>query len=164
MDTIALLLILYAVYKRFQKKKDGAKKPRKPVENRSSQMRAERAARIHEELQRIKAEKQISTDEAVAASTFAEGGATAAPITMEGESVQESRMEYRGSMNADSFEGECICDPELEHERAAMADPACVYAGEIGRAPALDLSSAGIYQGIVMSEILTRPAQRIRRR
>ena len=67
---------------------------------------------------------------------------------------------WTGSMNIDSDEGEDLCDPSLGHEREIALDPQSVYAGEIGREPLLDTSPRGIMQGVIMSEILNRPAQR----
>ena len=72
--------------------------------------------------------------------------------------------EYMGSMNADTAEGEDACDVVLAHECPERMDPESVYAGEIGREPAVDLSAKGIYQGVVMSEILARPQRRAMRR
>lgn len=71
---------------------------------------------------------------------------------------------FRGSMQVESMEGECICEPELEHKREEKPEPASVYADEIGREPLVDFSPRGMMQGIVMSEILTRPVERARRR
>ena len=75
----------------------------------------------------------------------------------EGEGYQAS---WLGSLDVDSTEGEDLCDPSLGHEREIEVDPKSVYAEEIGREPVLDLSSRGLVQDIIMSEILTRPAQR----
>ncbi len=86
----------------------------------------------------------------------------------EGESVVHPSIaaegSFRGSMQTESTEGECICEPELEHGRKAEPESESVYASEIGREPLVDFSSRGILQGVVMSEILTRPAQRAGRR
>ncbi len=71
--------------------------------------------------------------------------------------------EYMGSLHETSAEGEDFCDPELEHRRFVASSEDSVYAGEIGREPMLDFSAKGLYQGIVMSEILTRPSRRVRR-
>lgn len=68
--------------------------------------------------------------------------------------------DWNGSLNADSAEGEDLCDPSLGHEREISADPQSVYAGEIGREPLVDTSPRGLIQGVIMSEILTRPAHR----
>lgn len=86
----------------------------------------------------------------------------------EGEGIFQTSMmaeeTFRGSMQVESTEGECICDPELEHEREAKPEPANVYAGEIGREPLVDFSPRGMMQGFIMSEILTRPVLRAKRR
>ena len=71
---------------------------------------------------------------------------------------------FRGSMPDESTEGECICDPDLEHERIQNVAPGSVYQNEIGKESLVDFSARGMMQGFVMSEILTRPAQRVRRR
>lgn len=74
------------------------------------------------------------------------------------------RPEYMGSMLVDSDEGEDACDPTLAHDRPERVDPHSVYAGEIGAEHRLDFSPEGLWQGVVMSEILTRPAERQRRK
>lgn len=71
--------------------------------------------------------------------------------------------EYMGSLHETSAEGEDDCDPELEHRRFVAPPEDSVYAEEIGREPMLDFSAKGLYQGVVMSEILTRPSRRVRR-
>ena len=84
----------------------------------------------------------------------------------EGESVTAfARMEpaFRGSMQEESTEGECICDPELGHEREQTPAPDSVYENEIGREPLIDFSAKDWMRGVVMSEILAKPAQRMRR-
>lgn len=82
----------------------------------------------------------------------------------EGEShAAPNAAEYMGSLHETSTEGEDLCDPELEHSRPSPDAPDSVYAGEIGREPMLDFSAKGLYQGIVMSEILARPSRRARR-
>lgn len=78
------------------------------------------------------------------------------------EHMHSAEGEYRGSMEAVATEGMDFCDPALEHARRISPDPESVYAGEIGSQPVLDLSSRGIYQAVVMSEVLARPAQRRR--
>ena len=84
---------------------------------------------------------------------------SAAPAEGEG-SFQQIWM---GSMDAKSNEGEDLCDPELGHERETVLDLQSVYANEIGREKLIDTSARGILQGVIMSEILTRPSQRMRR-
>lgn len=85
----------------------------------------------------------------------------------EGESSAEPELSealFRGSMQVESTEGECTCEPELEHKREDLVTTPEVYAGEIGREPLVDFSSRGVLQGFVMSEILARPDRRVRRR
>lgn len=82
----------------------------------------------------------------------------------EGQSVYAPPPEYAGSMYMDSTEGEDLCDPALEHDRPERTDPHSVYANEIGVQHRLDFSPEGLWQGVVMSEILTRPADRQRRK
>ena len=117
---------------------------------------AERRAKRMEQL-RAEAEKrrtQIPQEKPI---RYAEGEGVFQPTFL-------SEKPFCGSMQVESTEGECICDPELEHEREAKPEPESVYAGEIGREPLVDFSARGLMQGIVMSEILARPAQRTRRR
>ncbi len=74
-----------------------------------------------------------------------------------------AETEYVGSLHEGSFEGEELCDPMLMHDRPMLeVEENSVYEGEIG-GHKLDLSPQGLYQGIVMSEILKRPADRMRR-
>lgn len=74
--------------------------------------------------------------------------------------AESFRMEYMGSLHETSHEGEDLCDPDLEHSRSTPVSLESVYAEEIGREPMLDFSARGLYQGIVMSEILARPSRR----
>ena len=154
MDGFLFLLILYWIFKAVIKKKKGEKgkpltKGMKP--DPEARKRAEREARIHNEKMR----RQLSMfDKPAAAEHQAE------MVSQEGVS---HAVDYRGSLNAETTEGECICDPSLEHGRADLPDPESVYATEITDAPRLDLSPSGIWQGVVMSEILKRPAERFRR-
>lgn len=71
---------------------------------------------------------------------------------------------YTGSLQAESMEGECICDPVLEHVREENTENKGVLANEIGGEPLVDFSAKGVLQGFVMSEILKRPSQRARYR
>ena len=111
-----------------------------------AQQRTERTAKLHAEMEKRKLQQEIKT-----VPTQQPG------VIHEGESHGDA-----GSMMYDSSEGECICDPELEHEREIKVEPESVYANQIGREPLLDFSSKGILQGVVMNEILTRPTQRRR--
>ena len=155
-DGLLTLLILFWVFKAISKKKKGAKpvkktrtvKPRATAEE--IRERAQRAIRMHDELKRREAQKveQIAMPD-MHTHEHAEGE-SCPPVAS-------------GSLQMDSTEGECLCDPLLEHERMAENVPESVYAGEIGREPLLDLSAKGLYQGIVMSEVLKRPGERWRR-
>ena len=85
----------------------------------------------------------------------------------EGESSAAfERMEeaFRGSMQDESAEGECICPPELEHVRTQVPDAQSVYSNEIGKKEIFDFSPRGLVQGFVMGEILNRPARYVRQR
>lgn len=70
------------------------------------------------------------------------------------------RSEYIGSLGVASEEGVDVCDPSLEHGRLAGPVSGGVYEGELGGAPLVDFHARAMMQGIVMSEILTRPSQR----
>lgn len=146
MDGLLALIIIgwiLASLKKKSKKKTAAN--RAILEN-ETQHRASHAAQLRAELEkrRIKQEaKPVQMEQLVMG---------------EGESHGDA-----GSMLFDSDEGECICEPDLEHERETAPVPNSVYADEIGREPVVDFSAKGILQGVVMSEILTRPAQRARR-
>lgn len=157
MDGLLTLLILFWIFKAISKnKKKGAKsvkktrttKPKATAEE--IRERAQRAIRMHDELKRRAAQKgEQNTMTDMHDHEHAEGE-SCLPVGW-------------GSLQIDSTEGECLCDPLLDHERVADNEPESVYAGEIGREPLLDLSTKGLYQGIVMSEVLKRPAERWRR-
>lgn len=117
---------------------------------------AERRAKRMEQL-RVEAEKRRIQIPREKPTQYAEGEGIFQPSF-------RAEEPFRGSMQAESTEGECICDPDLEHERETKPEPASVYAAEIGREPLVDFSARGLMQGFVMSEILTRPAQRASRR
>ncbi len=144
-------MIISASNKKKKKTKTAGKQPnnaaaqRKPA---ASSEREKRIAAIRAEIEKRKAELERQKEQQL---TF---------VPAEGESYAETM----GSMAFDSTEGECICDPELEHERVTEVDPQSVYANEIGAEPVLDFSAKGILQGVIMSEVLTRPAQRARKR
>ena len=80
------------------------------------------------------------------------------------ESTQTELTEVSGSLQAQSTEGECICDPVLEHVREETIESSSIYTEEIGRESLIDFSAKGVLQGVIMSEILKRPAQRARYR
>ena len=100
--------------------------------------------------------------------------APAVPEEKQMEAVQEAfiplegegsfRQPWSGSLEMESDEGKDLCDPSLGHERTLLQeDPESVYANEIGSEPLLDTTPRGLMQGVIMSEILARPALRKRR-
>ena len=147
MDALLTIAILYWICKKVfgPKKLKNKKGTRSPFDN-TAQHRAQRAREIHEKLvkQRDMEQQQVMECKAVQP---AEGEALPC---FEGAG-------HTGSLHTESTEGLDLCDPSLEHDRDLPEDPQSVYAGEIGREPLLDLSARGIYQGVVMSEILKRP-------
>ncbi len=70
------------------------------------------------------------------------------------------RSEYIGSLGVASEEGMDLCDPSLEHGRSVGPASGGVHEGGPDDAPLVDLHARAMMQGIVMSEILTRPSQR----
>ena len=152
MDSLIALLLIGWIISAVSKKKKG-KKTKKTAANtavhndNADQRREARIARMRQELEKRKTEMQKQAESQQL--SFIPEGASAAGS---------------GSMMFDSSEGECLCDPELEHERIAEEDPQSVYAQEIGSENRLDFSAQGLRQAIVMNEILTRPAQRFGRR
>jgi len=157
MDGILVLVLIGWIISQMSKKnkKTKARVASGFQKEKTSQPKAARAAKTYAEIEKRKAQT-IQEKTAAVQHAFGEGESAVSPFPME-----ES---FRGSMQAESMEGECICDPELEHEREQVTAPESVYAGEIGREPIVDVSARGLMQGIVMNEILTRPAQRARRR
>ena len=145
-------MIISASNKKKKKTKPNVKQPNNAAVQRKpavSSEREQRIAAIRAEIEKRKAELERQKEQQL---SFAPS---------EGESLTEES----GSMVFDSTEGECICDPELEHERETPVDPQSVYANAIGaKEPVLDFSAKGILQGVIMSEVLTRPAQRGRKR
>lgn len=157
MDGLIVLLILSWIFKSVFSKKSKAQKVNdkgmKPDPEARKKAR-EAAAAHHEQLRRqLKMEDVFPHYRPSAAAE--EGHASL-------EGVGQTEV-YRGSLKADSSEGECMCDPALEHERENYSDADSVYATEIGDAPGVDFSPQGIVQGVVMSEILRRPSERFRR-
>ena len=77
------------------------------------------------------------------------------PEPAEGEGYSILRAEQQ--VMQPSGEGEDRCDPSLGHHR--VVEPESVYAQEItDEGKKLDLSAQGVWQGVVMSEVLARPA------
>lgn len=154
MEGFAVLMIILAIVNSISKsKKSKGSKSGKAVFPNGASL-AQREAKIQKELEAIK--KKVMAQQA-AAKAVAQAKAS---IPAEGEGFTQPA--FSGSLNMDSTEGQDLCDPTLGHEREISVEPGSVYAGEIGREPALDFSAKGLLQGVIMSEILTRPAQRRR--
>ncbi len=69
--------------------------------------------------------------------------------------------QFIGSLGVDSTEGMDICDPSLEHSRSAAASsPVIGLASSSSTASDFAMDKGSLLQGVIMSEILTRPQQR----
>ena len=149
---IAMLIvgwILSAISKKGKKKATPNKNAASSQSNAEAVIhRAEYAAKLRAELEKRKRELSAQPQNV--------------SVMAEGESYSHAAAET-GSLSYDSSEGECICDPDLDHVREVETDTGTVYEGQIGNEPAIDFSAKGIMQGVVMSEILTRPTQRYRK-
>ena len=154
MEGLLFLVLLYWLFK----KATGAAK--KQMKKQSSP--DERTKRMAEEIKRARREKQLSMQQ-VSSQPVGEGESHM-EYTRDAHGCVSQEKEYMGSLLADTSEGEDACEQDLGHERETVIAPESVYANEIGSEPVLDLSARGIYQGVVRSEMLTRPAQRMRRR
>ena len=156
MDGLLVLVLIGWLISQMSKKKK-TPKPKRTLnasKENAAQRKAERIAQMQAELEKRRAQP-LRERQPVEQMVNSEGESATAYMPME--------EAFRGSMQVNSTEGECICDPELEHEREKEPSPTSVYAGEIGKDPLVDFSARGVLQGFVMSEILTRPAQRARR-
>lgn len=69
----------------------------------------------------------------------------------------QGSLDYASTEGQPSDEGEDICDPALGHERVTPVEPDSVYAQEIGGGLP-PITPQSLVQGVVMSEILNRPA------
>lgn len=155
MEGLLLLLLLGWIFSNLKKKNKTASSETvlaKGARESAAKRRAEHAMQLREERERRRMQQTVQAQPV-------QRVPSEQPVIGEGESYADS-----GSMRYDSTEGECVCEPELEHRREAVREPESVYEGEIGREPIVDFSAKGILQGVVMSEILTRPSQRKRRR
>lgn len=152
MDGLIALIIIGWIVASLKKKPKAAKKAAKNniLDENVVRHREERSARLRAELEKRRMQQAAQTVQPVRTEQIVMG---------EGDSHGDA-----GSMMFDSTEGECVCEPELGHEPENVPAPESVYAGEIGREPLVDFSARGIMQGVVMSEILARPAQRARHR
>lgn len=154
MEGFAVLMIILAIVNSISKsKKNKAAKAGKATFPNGPSL-AQREAKVQKELEAIK--KKVMAQQAAAKA------AAQAKVAIPAEGEGFTQPAFSGSLNMDSTEGEDLCDPTLGHEREISVDPESVYAGEIGREPVMDFSARGLLQGVIMSEILTRPAQRRR--
>lgn len=153
METLVFVFVFLLIISNLSKNKKG-----KTAAKTDADASAQKAAKPQREIKQV----SFRMDEFFpkpAASAAGEGHS--API-VPNEGVSRA-ADFRGSLKAKTSEGECLCDPALEHDRNVYEDAASVYATEISDAPKLDLSARGIWQGVVMSEVLARPGQRFRR-
>lgn len=151
---LALLIIFGLVRKLFGVKKGKTRRNRRSSLDDRAEQRIQQLRRVHEQL--VKQQEEQKQSEQLSCESIQPEEGKALPC-FEGAG-------HTGSLHVESTEGVDLCDPSLEHDRDMTEDTQTVYAGEIGREPVLDLSARGIYQGVVMSEILTRPAMRRARR
>lgn len=150
---LVVLAIVMWVISQSSKKRKKNKSTQQTKQMNAAQRRADRLAQMHAEIEKRRterAEQQITKTEQP---SFGEGESSFLHVQPE-----TTETLYTGSLQAESTEGECICDPALEHTREEQ--PEGVYADEIGREPLVDFSAKGVLQGVVMSEILKRPSQR----
>ena len=159
MDTILILLLLYVLYKKFNKA--ATQKVNGSRQDTEAMKRAKKAKQKRTEFEKPQT-LQVHFDD-VNPPTLGEGQSHMA-FTQDAHGCVSQREEYMGSLNADTSEGEDTCDQSLGHEGVLNHDSQSVYAAQIGTESPLDFSPKALYQGIVMSEILTRPAQCRRRR
>ena len=151
-ELILIALIIWAVSSKNKKKK--------------SKAAAKKTLDFDRMIEQVKQSAAVVLDEASTPFSYpkkdnqrrdiAEGESTAVQLSMEDA--------FRGSMPDESTEGECVCDPELEHGITSTPPVDSVYSNEIGREPLVDLSARGLMRGVVMSEILQRPVQRMGKR
>ena len=158
LETILFLLLLYWIFGKNKKKK--AEKKGIDPKRASVQKRIECAMQMMNEKNRPETKAAPAPQPA---QIMPGEGESHMAFTQDAHGCVSEQEEYMGSMLVDSSEGEDACDPSLEHERMQHAADPVIQLEEIGREPVLDLSSRGIWQGVVMNEILTRPSERMRR-
>lgn len=173
MDAILLLLLLFWLFKSLTKRiketgQNAQKQPSQakraaaqPADEGARRERAQRAVRMQEELKRREEARQLErarlSAQQAASAPLGEGmSAYAAPERM----PMSARPAYEGSLGGGSMEGEDTCDPGLEHDRPNRSEPGSVYENEIGSVPLIDFQPQAILQGVVMSEVLSRPGER----
>lgn len=166
MEALIFLLIIYGIFnvatKKFGNKAaqgtDAERTRRVGTEEMSARMQGS-GARAQDERQNRQRHREGSPSMEGAGTLGRNAGSGYQPITHRMEDVKPM-SEYAGSLGASSTEGVDLCDPMLQHARVRKPVADGVYADEIGGVPLVDTSARGILQGVVMSEILTRPSQR----
>lgn len=172
MDVILFLLIMFWLFKSLtkriksagqddqkQREKKAPSSSARPASENERRARAERAMRIQEELKRreeARKRENPSPSKPVQMTADEEMSVISQRVPM------HARPAYEGSLGGGSTEGEDICDPELGHDRDYRRAPApeSVYANQIGTETMIDLRPQALLQGVVMSEILSRPGER----
>lgn len=158
MEGLLFLALMYWVFKKIT----GAAKKQTKKKRSSEEWTKQMVEQLRRAQKQVQNEKQISMPE-VLAQPVGEGE-SCMEYTYDAHGCVSQQQEYMGSLGMDSSEGEDACDLQLGHEREYQPEPESVYANPIGSEPVLDFSARGLYQGVVMSEILARPDRRMRRR
>ena len=170
MDGIILLLILYGIFRAFtnaakkQQAASGAKHKGGRAGKAADAAKAQAGSAANSPA-RPQARPQPTRPAPSPASVFdtpreplGEGMSSYRPMVSTLTEMPASRM--TGSLGASSMEGRDTCDPSLGHDRPRAEGAASVYAREVDGAPLIAASPNAVLRGIVMSEVLTRPAQR----
>ena len=155
MDTLLILLLLYGLFKKFNKA--ATQKGKQSKRGKNAPKRAVEAIRSQVEQRKQEAQQMHMND---LEPDYPSEGESFMAFTQDAHGCISESQEYMGSLNADTSEGEDACDLELGHERLEEIEPESVYAAQIGTQSPLDFSPQALYKGVVMSEILTRPSQR----
>lgn len=162
METIVFLVLMYWLFSKGKKKSSKKQKQTRRSLNDEIAKWIEKSMQAQKTAGQSKARMEDAVP-AAAVESIGEGQSQMA-FTQDVHGHTSQKEEYMGSLNADTSEGEDACDPALEHERPSPISAQTVYDNEIGAEPLLDLSAKGLYQGLVMSEILRRPSERGHRR
>lgn len=136
---------------------DHATAPSSPQATANSEFKKVKIKPQHKEAIAAAAQKTMARTE-MECSTF---GTEYTPMKHRMEDVKPSDFR-QGSMDYVSTEGADLCDPSLAHSRAqrSLDGTANIYDEQITSTPLIDLRAHAILQGVIMSEILQRPAQR----
>lgn len=156
---VVVALVLWFVSQSSKRKKKKKTIVYEKKNNSVAQRKADRLAHIYNEAEKRCTKPVDQPAPKMEQQAFGEGESGFEAIQTKVAEVHAS-----GSLQAQSTEGECICDPELEHVREETIESSSIYVEEIGREPFVDFSAKGVLQGVVMSEILKRPAHRTRYR